>query len=213
MDPSVGVVIVAAGAGERFGGPKALVELGGKTLLARSAAAFHGFRDRVAVVRDQDIARITLEGWRVVAGGARRRDSVQAGLAALAPSTRFVLVHDAARPLVSAGLVDRVARAAMRGVSVVPAIPVTDTIKRVVDGRVVSTPDRATLVAVQTPQGFPVGLLARALAASGRDATDEAGLVEGLGEEVVTVAGEPGNIKITTPLDMRIAVALLGAHP
>ncbi len=213
MDPALGVVLVAAGAGERFGGPKAFVELGGKTLLARSAAAFEGFRDRVVVVRREDRARAALDGWRVVEGGARRRDSVRAGLAALAPSTRFVLVHDAARPLVPPELVARIADATLRGVTVVPALPVADTIKRVASGRVVSTPDRAALVAVQTPQGFPVAVLARALAASDRDATDEAGLVEGLGEEVVTVEGDPRNIKITTPLDLRIARALLAAHP
>ncbi len=209
MDPDVGVVLVAAGAGTRFGGPKAFVELEGRSLLERSAEPFEGFPDRVVVVRDEDRPLIRLPGWRVVAGGARRRDSVKAGLEALAPTTRFVLIHDAARPLASRDLVARVAAAARSGVAVVPALPVTDTIKRVVGARVLSTPDRAELVRVQTPQGFSVALLARALAASDRDASDEAGLVEGLGEEVRILSGEPRNIKVTTPLDLEIARALL----
>ncbi|MHC4971470.1 MAG: 2-C-methyl-D-erythritol 4-phosphate cytidylyltransferase [Planctomycetota bacterium] len=205
----IGVILVAAGEGSRFGGPKAFVELAGLTLLARSAAAFGAFADRVAVLRAADLDRVDLPGWTPVAGGARRRDSVAAGLEALAPATGIVLVHDAARPLVPPEVVARVAEAATHAPAVVPVVPVTDTIKHVEGRRVVETPDRAALVAVQTPQAFRVDLLRRALEASDSDATDEAALVEALGVEVVTVAGDPQNLKITAPADLQVAAALL----
>jgi 2-C-methyl-D-erythritol 4-phosphate cytidylyltransferase len=205
----IGVILVAAGEGSRFGGPKALVELAGKTLLQRSAAALGSYADRVAVLRAADAGRAGLLGWTLVAGGARRRDSVAAGLAALRPTSGIVLVHDAARPLVSPEVVARVAEAAAHAPAVIPVVPVTDTIKHVDGRRVVETPDRASLVAVQTPQAYRVELLRRALEASERDATDEAALVEALGVPVLTVAGDPRNLKITTPDDLRIAAALL----
>ncbi|MHC4549763.1 MAG: 2-C-methyl-D-erythritol 4-phosphate cytidylyltransferase [Planctomycetota bacterium] len=209
MESGIGVILVAAGAGRRFGGPKAFLELTGVTLLARSAAAFPDFPDRVVVLRPEDLDRCALAGWTRVAGGARRRDSVAAGLAALRPETGTVLVHDAARPLVPRGVVERVVAAAAAAPAVVPVVPLTDTVKRVADDRVVETPDRATLVAAQTPQAFRVELLRRALAASRADATDEAALVEALETPVVTVPGDPRNIKITVPRDLRVAEALL----
>jgi 2-C-methyl-D-erythritol 4-phosphate cytidylyltransferase len=206
-----GVVLVAAGEGRRFGGPKAFLDLEGRTLLERAAAPFASLADRVAVVREGDLGRARLDGWKVVAGGARRRDSVENGLAALDPETDVVLVHDAARPLVSRALVERVLAAASLHPAVVPAVPVTDTVKRVRGKAVVETLERASLVAVQTPQAFGVALLRRALRATGEDATDEAALVEGLGEPVVTVEGDPRNIKLTTPLDLDLIRALLRA--
>jgi len=205
----IGVILVAAGEGSRFGGPKALQELAGKTLLERAAAAFGAFADRVLVLRAPDLDRADLSGWTRVAGGARRRDSVAAGLAALRPETGIVLIHDAARPLVPPEVVARVAEAAARAPAVIPVVPVSDTIKHVEGNRVVETPDRATLVAVQTPQAFRVDLLRRALEASDSDATDEAALVEALGVPVLTVAGDPRNLKITAPGDLRVAAALL----
>jgi 2-C-methyl-D-erythritol 4-phosphate cytidylyltransferase len=205
----IGVILVAAGEGSRFGGPKAFLELAGKTLLERSADAFLSFADRVAVLRAPDLDHADLKGWTLVAGGARRRDSVAAGLAALRPGSGIVLVHDAARPLVPPEVVARVAEAAAHAPAVVPVVPVTDTIKHVEGRRVMETPDRAALVAVQTPQAFRVDLLRQALEASDSDATDEAALVEALGVEVVTVAGDPKNMKITAPDDLRVAAALL----
>lgn len=209
METNAGVVLVAAGAGRRFGRPKALVELEGQSLLARSAAAFAGFHRKVAVLRAADLGGVELPGWTLVAGGERRRDSVARGLAAIEEELAVVLVHDAARPLVSGALIRRVLQAAASSGAAVPALPVTDTIKRVEGDRVVETPARAGLVAVQTPQGFRLPLLRRALAASPADATDEAALVEALGEPVRTVPGDPKNLKITTPLDLLLAECLL----
>ena len=205
-----GIVLVAAGEGRRFGGPKAFVELEGRTLLARAAAAFAGFAHRVVVLRAADLERAP-RGWRAVAGGARRRDSVAAGLAALPADVSVVLIHDAARPLVSPDLARRVLAAAARHGAVVPVVPVADTIKEVEGDRVLRTLPRASLAAVQTPQGFRADLLRRALAASDADATDEAALVEALGVPVRTVPGEPRNFKITAPEDLARAAGLLRA--
>ena len=155
----------------------------------------------MVVVPPTDAAR---EG--AVAGGATRSESVRAGLAAVPAAATIVCVHDAARPLASPVLFDAVVAAVHGGAdAVVPAVPVTDTIK-VVDaaGTVVATPDRTTLVAVQTPQAFRAGVLRRAHL-TGDDGTDDAALVERLGSRVVTVPGEPWNRKITTPDDLEWA--------
>ena len=206
MEKNAGVVLVAAGSGARFGRPKALVGLAGRSLLEWSAAAFEGFADRVVVLRPADLDWFDLPGWKRVPGGARRRDSVAAGLDALDPATTTVLIHDAARPLVTAGVVERVAAALESGAgAVVPGVPVSDTIKRVEGERVIETLERSTLVAVQTPQGFRLDLLRRALARSDADATDEAALVEALGDPVAVVPGDPANLKITREIDLEIA--------
>jgi 2-C-methyl-D-erythritol 4-phosphate cytidylyltransferase len=205
-----GVILVAAGEGRRFGGPKAFLDLEGRSLLERAAELFASFRDRVAVLRREDLPRAHLPGWKLVAGGPRRRDSVENGLRALDPLTETVLVHDVARPLASAALVARVLEAAARHRAVVPAVPRVDTKKKVRGGHVVETLDRASLVAVQTPQAFRTDVLRRALGAPG-DATDEAALVEGLGEPVATVVGDPRNLKVTTPEDLDLLRALLRA--
>ena len=146
----------------------------------------------------------------VVAGGAERMDSVRAGLAA-APEGAFYLVHDAARALTPPELIGRVVAELRAGhPAVVPAIPVTDTIKVVdADGWVTGTPERATLRAVQTPQGFDGELLRRAYAATSPAATDDAGLIERLGHPVRTIPGDPRAFKITTSLDLALARALV----
>jgi 2-C-methyl-D-erythritol 4-phosphate cytidylyltransferase len=208
------VILVAAGAGVRFGGPKAFVDLGGEPLVARAAAAFAPFpeiEERICVLRAEDLDRAPA-GWRTAAGGARRRDSVAAGQLAMAPDTTHVLVHDAARAMVPRDVVARVLEAARRLDAVIPVVPVADTIKRVEGGLVRGTLDRAGLHAVQTPQAFAVPLLRRALAEDDRDATDEAALVEALGEPVATVPGDPRNLKITSPEDLRLAGALLASR-
>ncbi len=145
----------------------------------------------------------------VVVGGAERTDSVRAGIAA-APDAAFYLVHDAARALTPPELIARVAAALQAGSqAVVPALPVVDTVKSVDDaGIVTGTPDRAHLRAIQTPQGFAADLLRRAYATDD-GATDDAGLVERLGVAVRTVPGDPLAFKITTPLDLHLAEALL----
>lgn len=206
-----GVILVAAGEGRRFGSPKAFLDLEGRPLIERAAAPFASFRDRVLVLRREDLPRARLPGWKLVAGGPRRRDSVENGLRALDPLTATVLVHDAARPLAPEALVARVLEAALRHPAVVPGVPVVDTVKRVRGGVVVETLDRASLVAVQTPQAFRTDLLRRALLADPSDATDEAALVEGLGEPVVTVPGDPRAMKVTTPEDLDLLRALLRA--
>jgi 2-C-methyl-D-erythritol 4-phosphate cytidylyltransferase len=148
----------------------------------------------------------------VVVGGAERGDSVAAGLRVLGDDVDVVLVHDAARCLTPVDVFDRVVAGVRSGVvAVVPGAPVVDTIKQVdADGFVVATPDRAALRAVQTPQGFRRDVLERAHA-GGSDATDDAGLVERLGERVLVVDGDPRALKVTTPSDLEAAVRLLTA--
>jgi 2-C-methyl-D-erythritol 4-phosphate cytidylyltransferase len=148
----------------------------------------------------------------VVSGGAERGDSVAAGLAALDASVDVVLVHDAARCLTPSAVFARVVEAVEAGaVAVVPGTPVVDTVKQVdASGRVVATPDRASLRAVQTPQGFRRDVLARAHAVSS-EATDDAGLVERLGEPVLVVEGDRLAFKVTTPEDLEAATRLLTA--
>lgn len=221
--PVVGIV-PAAGRGVRLGEqlPKAFVELDGRTMLDRAAEAMlvSGAVDRVVVVVPAELAATPVtdlvraefaDRVTVVAGGAERADSVRAGLVAAA-GAQFVLVHDAARALTPPELFARVV-GELRGGScaVIPVLPVTDTVKSVDDrGVVTGTPQRASLRAVQTPQGFDVELLGRANRDAG-DATDDAGLVERLGERVDTVVGDPLAFKITTPLDLVLARALLAA--
>lgn len=148
----------------------------------------------------------------VVVGGAERGDSVAAGLAVLGDGVEIVLVHDAARCLTPVAVFDRVVAAVAAGaVAVVPGIAVVDTIKQVdARGFVVGTPERSALRAVQTPQGFRREILERAHAVSSA-ATDDAGLVERLGERVLVVDGDPRALKVTTPADLDAAARLLGA--
>lgn len=148
--------------------------------------------------------------FRAVAGGERRRDSVLAGLAAV-EEAKTVLVHDAVRPFASAALVARVGARAVEGRAVVPALPVRDTLKEVEDGRVVRTVPRARLVAVQTPQGFPLAVLRRAHEADAEDATDDAALVERAGHPVTWVEGERMNVKLTDPDDWAWAEDVVAA--
>jgi 2-C-methyl-D-erythritol 4-phosphate cytidylyltransferase/2-C-methyl-D-erythritol 2,4-cyclodiphosphate synthase len=196
-------IVVAAGSGRRFGGTKHDATLGGLTLWQRSRDALAaGGVDEIVVVGD-------VPGG--VPGGARRRDSVRAGLDAIGPAAEFVLVHDAARPLVTVDLVSRViARLAAGGVDgVVPVVPVRDTLKRVDGDVLVGTVDRAPLVAAQTPQGFRVSALLAAHDLDDDDASDDSLLVERWGGTVVSVEGDPVNMKITYPGDLALAEALL----
>ncbi|NUR80484.1 MAG: 2-C-methyl-D-erythritol 4-phosphate cytidylyltransferase [Dermatophilaceae bacterium] len=146
----------------------------------------------------------------VVVGGAERGDSVAAGLAVLGEAVEIVLVHDAARCLTPVAVFDRVVTAVAGGAAaVVPGTLVVDTVKQVdADGFVVATPDRSALRAVQTPQGFRRDVLERAHAVSS-DATDDAGLVERLGERVLVVEGDARALKVTTPADLEAAARLL----
>lgn len=210
-------LVPAAGQGTRLGEgvPKAFVTLRGRTLLQWAVGGLldSGAVDRVVVIVPPDrVDRLRGElpdRVDVVAGGAERTDSVRAGMAA-AGDADLVLVHDAARALTPPALVARVVAELRAGrEAVVPALPVTDTIKSVdLLGVVTGTPERSELRAVQTPQGFTADLLRRAYDASDTLATDDAGLVERLGARVRTIAGEPLAFKITTPLDLALARAL-----
>ena len=146
-----------------------------------------------------------------IPGGVRRRDSVAAGLAALASGADWVLVHDAARPLATEALARRVIERLLRDDvdAVVPVVPVRDTIKRIDGDTVVETVERASLVVVQTPQGFRMAALQAAQRSGDDDASDEALLIEREGGRVVTVPGDPANLKVTYPGDLSVVEALL----
>ena len=213
----VWAVVAAAGSGSRFGAAKQFADLGGRPVLDRSVAvvAAAGAEGVVAVVsagpdrppglRDRLVDLVRPAAVRVVTGGETRSESVRRGLEAVPAAAEVVLVHDGARPLASADLCRRVVAAVRAGAdAAVPTVPVADSLRR--RGAAV---DRAEFAAVQTPQGFRAAAL-RAAHAAGAEATDDATLVEAAGGRVVLVDGEPGNIKITTPADLRMAEALLG---
>lgn len=193
--------MVGGGSGARFGRPKQYEPLGPERVIDRSRRIAESVSDGVVVVVPPDDA----ERECGVAGGETRSDSVRAGLAAVPDDADVVCVHDAARPLAGADVYRRVVAAIVDGVdAAVPAVPVTDTIKVVdADGVVLDTPDRESLVAVQTPQAFRLAALRRAHAGGGRG-TDDAELVERAGGRVVTVAGDPANRKITGPDDLEL---------
>jgi len=196
-------VVVAAGSGSRFGGPKHALLLGGVPLwsIARDRLLAGGV-DGVVVVGD-------VEGG--VPGGRRRQDSVSNGLAAVPGCAQWILVHDAARPVASADLVGRVISRLQEGDmdGVVPAVPTRDTMKQVDGDLVIATVDRAALVAVQTPQGFGAAALRRAHKLVGVDVTDDSQMIELSGGAVVIIPGEPENVKVTFPGDLaRITGAL-----
>jgi 2-C-methyl-D-erythritol 4-phosphate cytidylyltransferase len=203
-------VVVAGGAGSRFGGPKQLAILAGRRVVDRSIEALQDWVKGLVVVGAPELGDAQeLSVDVVVAGGATRSASVRNGLAAVPSTATHVLVHDAARPLVPGPVVGRVVDALMAGSSaVVPVVPVTDTL-RSVDG---GTVDRSGLVAVQTPQGFELSslLAAHDLQIEG---TDDASVVEAIGVAVDHVPGSAINLKITFPHDLSVAQVLLELPP
>jgi 2-C-methyl-D-erythritol 4-phosphate cytidylyltransferase len=210
---AVTAVVVAAGEGRRFGAPKQFVALSGKAVLDWSLRAFSAHPRIASIVlvlpdeeRGASYRRAYPEIKAAVQGGPRRQDSVANGVRVIdGGPDDIVLVHDGARPLIDAELISRVIEEAERSGAAVPVIGLDDTVKEVADGRVIRTLDRSSLVRVQTPQGFGLALLRRALeaaTASGFEGTDEASLVERLGERVAIVAGDARNIKITEPGDL-----------
>ncbi len=196
---NVWTIVVAGGAGSRMGRPKQYEQVGSRRVIDHAADTARVVGDGVIVV--VPAADAAAEGG--VAGGATRSESVRAGLAAVPPTATIICVHDAARPFASTELFTAVIAAISGGAdAAIPGIAVTDTIKRIDDdGIVVETPPRSALVAVQTPQAFRASVL-RAAHASGRDATDDAALVELCGGRVVVVAGDQNNRKITHPDDL-----------
>lgn len=218
----VAAIVVAGGRGSRAGGtiPKQLIEIGGETMLRRSVRACdaHAAVQELVVVlpgelmaEGEALVGPTRVPCRVVAGGARRQDSVRAGFEAVSPSADIVIVHDAARPFVTPDVIDRVVAAAAGVGAAVPAVPVADTVKRAAmsgDRRtVLKTVPREELWLAQTPQGFTREVLARAVAdgAEAAEATDEARLVELAGGVVAVVDGDRRNVKVTTAEDVMAA--------
>lgn len=228
MPRDIGVVIVAAGSGRRFGDGvrKVYRDLQGVPLLLHAVRPFasHPEVAHVTVVLCAEdaaqpppwLAEVVGSSLTVTAGGRERADSVAAGLAALPESCSIVLVHDGARPLIQRSVIDAVIARARAGEGAVAAVPLTDTIKRVQPGSdpplVGETVSRANLWRAQTPQGFPRSMLTAAYQQAGADrahATDDAWLVERAGKRVVLVPDEPSNIKVTTPADLALASHLL----
>ena len=217
-----GAVIVAAGSASRMGGiDKVMASMGGTPMVARTAAAFQNcdaIAEIVIVTRPDLIRPISalcagMDKVRaVVAGGSSRQESVWLGLNALSEDIQLAAIHDGARPLVSNLVIDRTVRAANSYGAAAPAVPVKDTIKVVKGGLVENTPERATLQAVQTPQVFDFDLLRGALKQAEEEkaaVTDDCSAVERLGMKVKIVEGDERNLKVTTPMDLKIAEMLL----
>ena len=217
-----GAVIVAAGSDSRMGGiDKVMAELKGEPMILRTVRAFQqsdAIREIVVVTREDLIRPISSlcaqmdKVKAVVAGGKSRQESVWLGLNALSHDVKLAAIHDGARPLISQAVIDRTVRAAHSYGAAAPAIPVKDTIKVAKSGLVFATPDRETLRAVQTPQVFDYDLLRGALKKAEEEQaalTDDCSAVERMGMSVKLVEGEERNLKVTTPLDLKIAALLL----
>ncbi|MCV2878403.1 bifunctional 2-C-methyl-D-erythritol 4-phosphate cytidylyltransferase/2-C-methyl-D-erythritol 2,4-cyclodiphosphate synthase [Sedimentimonas flavescens] len=212
---SVAVIIVAAGRGTRAGGdePKQWRDLLGRPVLSHTVAAFAGVGRILVVLHPDDMARgVALFGGGVtlVAGGASRAESVRNALEALDGSgISKVLIHDGARPLISAEVIDRVLAALDAGPAAAPALPVSDALWRGVDGEVAGTQSREGLWRAQTPQGFRFGDILAAHRAHGGDAADDVEVARAAGLPVQIVAGSDDNLKITYPEDFTRAAAVL----
>lgn len=217
-----GAVIVAAGNASRMGGiDKVMAPLHGEPLILRTVRAFQScdvIREIVVVTRPDlivpimDICKDLDKVTAVVAGGSDRAESVRIGMSALSHKVKLAAIQDGARPLVSKELIDRVVRAAHTYGGAVPGIPVKDTIKTAEGGLIGQTPDRKTLRAIQTPQVFDYDLLRGALKKAqteGWEITDDCSAVEKLGMKVKIVEGDERNLKVTTPMDLKIAALLL----
>lgn len=217
-----GAVIVAAGNASRMGGiDKVMAQLDGEPMIVRTVRAFQecdAIKEIVIVTRTDLIVPISdlCHGFdkvqAVVVGGDSRQASVEIGLGILSSKVELAAIQDGARPLITWQVIDRVVRAANSYGAAAPAIPVKDTIKVVQGGIVKETPDRKTLQAVQTPQVFDADLLRAALrkaAKDGTEVTDDSSAVERLGMSVKIVEGDERNIKVTTPMDLKIAQMLL----
>lgn len=217
-----GAVIVAAGSASRMGGiDKVMAQLKGEPMIVRTVRAFQqcdAIKEIVIVTREDLIRPISSlcskmdKVKAVVVGGKSRQESVGLGLNALSRDVKLAAIHDGARPLITQAVIDRTVRAAHTYGAAAPAVPVKDTIKVVKSGLVMATPDRANLRAVQTPQVFDFDLLRGALKKAAEEnaaVTDDCSAVERLGMSVKIVEGEESNLKITTPLDLKIAEMLL----
>ncbi len=212
---NVGLVITAAGSGSRFGGdtPKQFLPIDGVPMIVKSCRAFDDFimiTDRVVTVSVDHFSRMEdllgahdlLDRFRLIEGGATRCRSVQNGVNALL-NCDYVMIHDAARPWVSADLIKRLLKKASPTHGVIPGVSVSDTLKQVENAMVVGTLNRESIIRVQTPQVFPVSILLKIYRQFPElDTTDEAGLFEATGYPVVVAEGEEGNVKVTVPSDV-----------
>lgn len=208
MSAKSAAIMVSAGSGVRFGGLKQLEILGGSRVVDLALSTARKCVDYVVCVKlpGADFGEIDADA--VVDGGRTRADSVRAGLAAIPKAVEWILVHDAARPLASAALYERVLGRLEEGVpAVIPVLGISDTVKEVVGNKVVDTVDRSRLFRVQTPQGFQRSVLELAHQ-TGLDATDDSQLVERLGLPVEAIPGDEENFKITTRSDLERARAL-----
>jgi 2-C-methyl-D-erythritol 4-phosphate cytidylyltransferase len=230
MQEQVAAIIVAAGSSRRMEGrDKLWTPLAGRVTLARTIDAFASSPLIARIVLVLNSTRVAeaqalclREGWQqicgIVVGGRRRQDSVRAGLdylTELAPETRWVMIHDGARPLVTGAILEAGLQSAQIHQAAVAAVQVKDTIKHAQDGFIQSTLDRSLLWAVQTPQVFALSLIHQAHHSplAEQDVTDDAALLERLGHPVALFPGSYTNLKITTQEDLLIAEALIqGSH-
>lgn len=226
-DAKCSAVIVSAGLARRMGGvDKVLAPLGELPVLVHTLYAFQdcaAVDEVILVAREDLVVEISHlckdfnlnKVKKIIVGGKERIHSVRAGLQEVDPESELIAIHDGARPLVTQEIIrDAVTRAALTGAAA-PAIPLTDTIKRVEDGLAVETVDRSRLWAVQTPQVFEAGLIKAAVQKAiddGELLTDDCGAVERMGMKVTLTSGSPENIKITTPLDLILGEAILQAR-
>ena len=223
-EPHCSAVIVAAGSSERMGSDKLTAELGGIPVLARTLRVFEACAmvDEIVVVtradRIEEIAELCKSHGiskvsKVLAGGATRVESALVGVSEVQPKAPLIAIHDGARPLVTAELIERTVRAAREHYAAVPVIPSTDTLKAVdAKGFVVGTVDRASTFRVQTPQVFKADFIKGALTKAmekNLPLTDDCSAVEMMGVRTMTVPGDEDNIKLTTPRDMILAEAIL----
>ena len=219
---SCGAVIVAAGTASRMGGiDKVMATIGGEPMIVHTVRAFQNcdaIKQIIVVTRQDLIVPISDlchqfdKVQAVMVGGSSRQESVEIGLGALSGDMKLVAVQDGARPLITDAVIDRTVRAAHTYGAAAPAVPVKDTIKEVRGGVVASTPNRSTLRAVQTPQVFDADILKGALKKAkddGVEVTDDCSAVERMGMSVKIVEGDERNIKVTTPMDLKIAEVLL----
>lgn len=218
--PCCAAIIVAAGNATRMGGiDKLMADLGGKPVLLRTLQVFQDCKciDEIVVVvqperirgvdslcRANDLDKVTA----IVAGGETRAESVLAGLESVGKKVRLAAIHDGARPLVTAGIIENAVRKAAKTGAAAPGIPVKDTVKRVSEGVVVETPPRESMVGIQTPQVFDRDFIEGALFHAVEQEialTDDCSAAELLGMKVHLTEGDEENLKITTPLDLQVA--------
>ena len=207
------VIIAAGGSGKRMGKKKQFLPLAGKAVVEWAVLAFRSvkeIKEIILVVNPEDIEQAKRLNVKVTASGAERQDSVSNGLKLVSPDCDIVLIHDGARPLITADLIKKAIKEAERYGACVVGVPVKDTIKRVGDDLFIKcTVDRSVLWQAQTPQAFKYEIITRALAKRKKKATDDSKLVEDLGIKVKMLLGSYENIKITTPEDLLIAETIL----